>query len=365
MQNNKFPLVSIITATFNSEKYIEDTIVSVLKQSYNNIEYIIVDGLSKDNTLEKIYKYKEKINTIISEPDSGIYNAFNKGINVSKGDIIYFLNSDDYLYSNTIIQEIVNEFVQDSSIKLMYGNVMLINYKTGINNIIGSKIEVENLKNREMIPHQGVFVKKELFQKFGIFNEKYKIASDFDFIIKCFKHLNTSNIKYIDNIITTCREGGVSTSNQYKKMLMSEFNEIVKIHFKRDNNINISDNDWLFREWLESILLEDKGITNKLKKYSIKNVAIFGTRGMASYIYMDCIKEGIQVKYFIDNNVNMQEKLMYGINVKSLNDIEYESFQAVIVSIEGEHDKKVIEMIKDALPSIIYVFSWKDLLNGE
>ena len=121
-------LVSIITVCFNSNKTIEDTIISVLSQSYKHIQYILIDGGSTDGTLQTINKYKDRIDIIISEKDSGIYDAMNKGLRLSKGKIVGILNSDDLYYSNDVITQITNIFAQVNS-KIIFGNLIHISNK--------------------------------------------------------------------------------------------------------------------------------------------------------------------------------------------------------------------------------------------
>ena len=123
MSNSLTQKVSIITVCYNSEKTIEETIQSVIAQDYSNIEYIIIDGCSSDNTMQIAEKYSGSISKKFSEPDKGLYDAMNKGINAATGDIIGILNSDDIFYTNSIISDIVNLFDRDVTIDAVYGNI--------------------------------------------------------------------------------------------------------------------------------------------------------------------------------------------------------------------------------------------------
>lgn len=214
-QNDRNIKVSIITVCLNSEQYLEKTIKSVLNQTYPNIEYIIIDGNSTDKTIEIIKKYESRITKWISESDNGIYDAMNKGIALCKGEIIYFLNSGDYLYANNIIQKISNKFLNHDIIGV-YGNVESID---GIGNkkIRGGKISYNNLLYKRLC-HQALFVRKELFDEFGTFSTFFKFSSDHEFIIKCIKKYNNRFI-YIDDIISVYLSGGASCVQMKKTKL--------------------------------------------------------------------------------------------------------------------------------------------------
>ena len=124
MMNHK---VSVITVCYNAEKTIEGTILSTLSQSYTNLEYIVIDGQSTDGTRNLFDKYKDRIHKILSERDEGTYDAMNKGIRISTGDILYFLNSDDRLYDKNVIQKVVEKFNQDDTVEMVRGKVQFIN----------------------------------------------------------------------------------------------------------------------------------------------------------------------------------------------------------------------------------------------
>ena len=172
--------ITIITVCKNAQDTIEQTIKSVISQTYNNIEYLIIDGKSTDKTLDIVNKYKNKIDIIISDPDEGIYYAMNKGIEKSSGDIIYFLNSGDLLFNKTTISNVVKLFKKRNS-DILYGDVLLYN-KDGLEGPI-----VKQHKNvnrfylaRDGIYHQAMFVKRNLFKKYGNFNIRFKLQADYE-----------------------------------------------------------------------------------------------------------------------------------------------------------------------------------------
>ncbi|WP_186429898.1 glycosyltransferase [Clostridium sp. BSD9I1] len=357
--------ITIITACYNSEKSIEKTIKSVLNQKYQYIEYIIIDGNSTDNTMNIVNKYKDEIDIIVSEKDDGIYNAYNKGIKLSTGSVIYFLNSDDYLYNENIIGEIGELFINNDEIKMIYGNVLSVDNKSKFQYELGRKVTLNDLKECKMIPHQGIFAKKQLFEMYDLFSESYKICSDFDFVVKCFKD-NEKDIKYINKIVAVYSQGGISTRPENARLLKKEFNDIVNKHFgvlditSDEENLDINA---LYKEWLEILLLNNKGISSVLTVYEIKNVAIFGAMKTGLYLLSDLKKENINVINFIDNNVNMQGKKIAEIEIVSMDSIKNRKIDAILVSIEGVHDTTIIKQIKKMVGKGIKVFSWKDLIR--
>lgn len=360
-----YPKITIITACYNSEQSIEKTIKSVLNQKYPHIEYIIIDGKSTDCTMNIVDRYIDGIEKVVSEEDNGIYNAYNKGIKLSTGNIIYFLNSDDYLYNENIIGEIAELFINNEKIKMIYGNVLAIDKKSNFQYELGSERTLEDLKECKMIPHQGVFVKKQLFEVYGLFSETYKICSDFDFIIKCFKD-GEKDIHYINKIVAVYSQGGISTKPENARILKEEFNDIVHRHFgmvKITSCDEILDVNALYKEWLEVILLNNKGISSVLAEHEIKDVAIFGAMKTGLYLLNDLKKEKINVVNFIDSNVNMQGKKVGEIEIVSIESIKNKKIDAILVSVEGDHDKKVIKQIKETVEEDIKVFSWKDLIT--
>ncbi|HPZ07361.1 MAG TPA: glycosyltransferase family 2 protein [Candidatus Eremiobacteraeota bacterium] len=193
--------VSIITVCKNSEKTIEKTIKSVIFQTYNHIEYIIIDGKSTDNTINIINKYRDKIEHFISEPDSGIYEAMNKGIKKATGDYCLFLNSDDYLYDNKVMERV---FQKHYNYDIIYGNT-LFDYGNG--KLILKK-EPEKISYYFLylggLAHPGQFIQRKLFTEYGLYNESYKLSSDYELQLRLLvKHnVRTFNIPYTITIFS-------------------------------------------------------------------------------------------------------------------------------------------------------------------
>lgn len=203
--------VSIITVCYNSEATIEKTIRSVLSQTYLNIEYIVVDGNSKDNTVNLLKKYDDKISKWISEPDKGLYDAMNKGISIATGYLIGLLNSDDTFISDTVIEEIVN-FHNENNIEASVGNIIQHNENGKVIRKYSSKLwKPENLKIGFMPPHPSVFFNRALFDKFGIYDLEFKIGADYELITRFFLK-NNIFWKYSGITTTSMLIGGVSSS---------------------------------------------------------------------------------------------------------------------------------------------------------
>jgi glycosyltransferase involved in cell wall biosynthesis len=205
--------VSIITATYNSAHGIEACLESILCQDHENIECIIVDGQSKDQTLEIVSEKQKKHSFIkvVSEADKGIYDALNKGIALASGDIIGFVHSDDLLASSTVISEIVKK-ISYETLDGVYGNLQYVNKEDTTKVVRFWKSRDFNpllLHKGWMPPHTTLFLKKEVYDKHGDFNLKYKIAADYDFMLRVLKDYSL-NYGYLPCVITKMRVGGIS-----------------------------------------------------------------------------------------------------------------------------------------------------------
>lgn len=203
--------ISIITVCYNSANTIENTILSVINQTYKDIEFIIVDGKSKDDTIEIVEKYNSNITKWISESDKGLYDAMNKGIAMATGDIIGILNSDDTFHSNTVIEEISN-FHEQNNIDASVGNIIQHKVNGQIIRFYSSKNwNPGKLKMGFMPPHPSIFFKKELFNKFGLYDLGFKIGADYELITRFFLK-NKIIWKYSEITTTAMLVGGLSSS---------------------------------------------------------------------------------------------------------------------------------------------------------
>jgi len=208
--------ISIITVTKNDRNNIQSCIDSVQSQNYVELEYIIIDGASTDRTLDIIKQNNRKISNWISEEDSGIYDAMNKGINMASGDIVGFLNSDD-MYADTNILKLVAEAFQNSDIDSCYGDLVYVS-KDDTNKIIRNwkscELDYKLFKNGWHPPHPTFFVKKSVYEKYGTFDTKYKIGADYALMLK-FLVKHKIRVKYIPEVLVKMRVGGSSNKNLF------------------------------------------------------------------------------------------------------------------------------------------------------
>ena len=207
-------LVSIITTVLNGKKTIEDTINSILSQSFNNIEYIIVDGGSTDGTIEIVDKYKSKISKFISEKDKGIYDGMNKGIKLATGDIVGILNSDDVYASDDVIETVVKE-MEGKNADVCWGDLVYVakdNSNRSIRHWKSSEFQKGKFKKGWVPPHPTFFVRKFVYEKYGYFNLSFPIAADYELMLR---FLEKEGIKscYIPRILVKMRTGGESNKN--------------------------------------------------------------------------------------------------------------------------------------------------------
>jgi glycosyltransferase involved in cell wall biosynthesis len=227
------PKVSIITICFNSGKTIEDTLVSVRNQDYPNIEHVIIDGLSKDNTLEVVARNQHPGIVLLSEKDHGLYDALNKGFQLCTGDIIGVLHSDDYLAGNSVISSLVAMFEQHPEVEAVSTSVNI--YKPERPEKPYRVYDATNFKTWQFRigiqpPHPGFYIKRSVFQKVGFFNSSYKISGDFDWLYKVIIEEKTP-VYYTDFVVVSMRDGGVSSSGFESKKLMNRENlRVLKSH---------------------------------------------------------------------------------------------------------------------------------------
>ena len=215
--------ISVITVCLNSSKTIEKTIISVINQNYKNIEYIIIDGGSKDNTNEIVKKYKNNISKFISENDNGIYSAINKGIKLATGEIVSILHSDDYYFNSEVLSEVVDYFKVNKHLECLIGTTLM--KRKSSDNIL-RKYSPINFKKWMFYfgispPHPSLFLKNSLYQKFGLYEEKYKIAADFEFYLRLFL-INKINYKFTKSKYVVMNYGGKSTFSLKSNLVSSK-----------------------------------------------------------------------------------------------------------------------------------------------
>ncbi len=220
--------ISIITVVYNNEKTIEDALNSVLGQTYKNIEYVIIDGKSKDNTVSIIKEHENKLGFFISEKDSGIYDAMNKGILAATGDVIGILNSDDLYQDATVIESVMNQFIQNPTLDIVYGDLVYVksdNVDKVVRNWKSNPYHNNFFDNGNVPPHPSLFVKKRIYEEAGLFNLDFKLAADYEFMLRIFKKHNFKS-KYINKVIVKMRLGGAT--NQSFSNIKKQNIEILK-----------------------------------------------------------------------------------------------------------------------------------------
>jgi len=211
--------VSIIIPAYNSSRFIASAIDSVFSQTYKNIECVIVDGLSNDNTLDILKEYKEKYKekiVFISEKDKGVFDALNKGIKISTGDVIGWMGDDDFYFSDTVVEDAINELLEEH-VEMCWGDLLYVdrentekvsrywkssNYKKGM------------FQKGWQLPHFASFVKKRNFEKYGYFSLDYYIAADYDFFLRLLEKENINSV-YVSKIFLKMRAGGQSNKSLY------------------------------------------------------------------------------------------------------------------------------------------------------
>lgn len=233
--------VSIITVCKNAQDTVERTIKSVISQDYQDIEYLIIDGNSIDETLNIVNQYRRKIDTIVSEPDKGLYYAMNKGIERSRGDILYFLNAGDMLFKANTISQIVKAF-EKTHVDIIYGDIALYNPNQPQKLILRSQKNVSNFfLVHDTIYHQSIFTKKHIFVKYGKFNTQYRLLADYEWILRLFAKHKVSNY-YLNQTVAKFLRGGLSFNE------IESFKERFKILPLYFNILQVILNGFIF--WL-------------------------------------------------------------------------------------------------------------------
>ncbi|MBE6004490.1 MAG: glycosyltransferase [Lachnospiraceae bacterium] len=289
---------SIITVTYNCSKTIERTILSVLSQSYPNIDYVIIDGASTDGTKDILKKYTNKLSYVISEPDNGIYHAMNKGIEASSGDYLLFLNGDDYFYSDDVLERI-NPYCK--------GNNIVIG-REYCGSRLSDIVDLGNVQSKYygiFYPHQATFIPKKVFDSIGEYSLDYSVSADFEWI--CRAIYNKTEISWVNEVVSHYTIGGVSSrincdideySISLKYMMLCGEKCFIPdlIRYTREKAKNT-----IFREILQDNILCER-IKNELDKNidTHKGVSLWGA-GFLSGLYIEMFNRiGISVNYIID-----------------------------------------------------------------
>lgn len=337
-------LITIITVTYNAEKYIEQTIKSVIDQDYPNIEYIIIDGASSDGTIDIIKKYEKNISYWISEADSGVYDAMNKGIDVATGEWINFMNAGDTFVSNSTVSTIIEKLQPIS--ELVYGDSFLI---TKTEEQYRKAKQIDNFFNGIPFCHQALFAKRAILSKYK-FNTFYSIAADYDFILKTFslKH----HYQYIN--IPVCNFLGDGLSQQ--QVLKSSI-EAMMVISKYSTNLELINDSNPFRIILNNHNNKKKSnyhfsfLFNRFRSEMIrlnldqKVFILYGFGHIGRMIYNE-FSNNIQM--IVDQSSDqISKKIQQGnvYNPKNISNIQYDY---IIVSVLGR-EEEIVKYLSEEL----------------
>lgn len=245
--------VTIITSCYNREQTIRGCIESVLAQDYPDIEYIVVDGASKDNSLNIINEYKGKISKIISEPDHGMYEAINKGIRAATGDVIGLVHSDDFLFSNQTVSHIVQRF-EETHADFLYGDGLFVNPENTnkvVRNWIGGSYRLWKVRHGWLPLHPTCYIRRDVMERKGLYNESYKIAADSDFL---FRYLlgGELSVTYLKEYIVRMRMGGLSTDSARRKQMWKEDIRLYQSHGMNSTVTKIEKMMWKVPQFIKA-----------------------------------------------------------------------------------------------------------------
>lgn len=332
---------TVITVTYNCASTIERAIKSVLSQKNHNIEYIIIDGKSTDGTKEIIQTYENQLAYWVSESDTGIYNAMNKGISHATGDIISFLNGDDWYLNDSVFNKIYDLF-DGSNAQIVAGRVT----SEGNPRRIIMKEDLDILYYKMVLPHQAIFTRKKIFEKYGYFNEEYKTAGDYEWLLRL----------YTKGIPITCTDIIVAEFSLGGRGFGCEaIIEQRKVSLKYLNALNKMN---LYEKVQEEYLLEiavfitdrliskkDEVITQVLKENGVSNDCfIWGT----GYYGDKCRKlfESVHfnIKAFLDNDKNKIGNLNNGIPIKNISECE---INTIIVISTCDYYKEISKQLEN------------------
>lgn len=226
--------VSLVTTTFNAAETIAGCIASANSQSYEDIEHIIIDAASTDSTVKILKANRGKFQKFLSEPDGGTYFGLNKGVKMATGEVIGFLHSDDVLSHSGVIEKVAAAFSL-KDVSAVYGDLQYISHhdsKTTVRHWKSGEFATKKLKFGWMPPHPALFLKRSVYEKFGIFNTTFRIAADYEFMLRVLPHLE-GKLVYLPEVIVKMRTGGISNGS-LKNIAQKSFEDYRAI---RENKV--------------------------------------------------------------------------------------------------------------------------------
>lgn len=334
-QKNK--KITIITVVFNAILYLEETIKSILSQDYNNIEYIIIDGESKDGTVNIIRKYEKYISYWISESDNGIYDAMNKGIDIATGEWINFMNAGDTFYSNDTISTVINNL--QSNTDLISGNIYYFDDKNEKKYL--RQEEINYPMQNMFCYHQSLFTKTSIMKDIK-FSTEFKVSGDYDFVLKCY--MKNYKFQYLDIPIANFRAGGMAESQNIIARIEDMFiqskylensSDIFNSHsFARFTSYTKTNNSSLTK-FLNELFLQCKEYNLDNKKF-----VLYGFGNVGEIIYT---KYKNNIIYIVDQNYKKINKK----NVKDLLTLKNIDFEYILITVLGKEKEIENYLIKE------------------
>lgn len=342
--------MSVVTVCLNSADTIEKTIQSVIGQTYKELEYIIIDGGSTDETLDIIKKYSDEISFWSSDPDEGIYDAMNKGIAHATGDVISFLNSSDW-YQPETLQVVADKFEQYNC-EIVCGRGVTV--RDGEYACFFGPESEKMIFKRMVYPHQTLFTKKEIFQTYGKFDLSYRISSDYDWLMRVIK--GGANVCTCDEILTYFTYGGASSG-------IKCFDESKKISLK---HLDLNDDEYelkyreIIHEYEQRIRIGNiRMLTEKIRnaqiqispilellynKFGIKDSCYLFGGGYRSYDYCDFLENvGINIAGICDNNIEKHGMKIHDITIISIDMLKDE--KPILITVQGS-ERQIAEQLK-------------------
>lgn len=354
--------ISIITVCLNAEKTIEKTIKSVVEQDFKDVEYIIVDGKSTDNTLEVVSKYKDRIAKVVSEPDAGLYDAMNKGIQLATGNIIGIINSDDW-YEDGIFQQ-VNQCFEEVDAEVVYGRMNIHNENGYERTLIPT--DIQKIYYEMEVPHPTVFMRREVYKMYGGFDLQYSVAADYDYLLR----LYVKGIKFhcMDLVLANFCIGGISCqksiicaketyaiSQKYLQYIPSDKIEyITQIIEERKRKT-------IFRELLEEKPSElKKKIEVICQKENRNRIAIFGS-GKWGKLLKAILEDSIYApEFLIDNNSDKWNTLEAGTMIVSPEKLK--SFNGIVLIAVSDCSKDIYDQMSELNNTEMQCIRWEELV---
>jgi len=336
--------VSIITVCYNSVETIEQTIQSVVNQSYKNIEYIIIDGGSTDGTLDLIRKYADKIAYWVSEPDDGIFDAMNKGIRAATGEIIGIINSDDWYGLNTV-RNAVNYFMEHRKAQVVHGDTQIVNRDGSLFYLNRGNVGLREFIYR-MPSHPSFFVKKQMYYQYGYFDCQYKMAADYDFLMRLYHHQIISH--YVPGILAYFRRGGASSISPRQVLRETERILIQYICYYREDVAQKIKTSFCERRYKELIIPYIRRRIARRKDFLAKyfqehtNYVLFGAGCIGSLCY-EFLRSQTNVHFWvIDNNPSLWGRSFYDVKVYPIDVLkDIKGAVKIIIAVGDKYCKEI------------------------